>query len=157
MMTVHELARRVRIAPHVVRFYTQRGLLKPRRNARNDYREYAESDVYRLRFICRAKLVGFTLSDIKLILADADSGSSPCPQVRRIVRVRAAENAQRLEEAQRLQRRIHEALRTWQEMPDQLPDYESLCRLIDAVAFEDDEREESPRPGPPISDDSLFD
>ena len=75
-MTVHELARRVRIAPHVVRFYTQRGLLQPQRNARNDYREYAESDVYRLRFICRAKLVGFTLSDIKLILADAAFAST---------------------------------------------------------------------------------
>ena len=136
-MTVHELAERAGIAPHVVRYYTQRGLLRPRRNARNRYREYAESDIYRLRFITRAKRVGFTLNDIKLILHDADAGVTPCPQVRQIVQVRAEENEQRLSEERRLQRRISDAIATWREIPDQAPDHESLCRLIDAVAMED--------------------
>ena len=62
-MTVHELARRVGIAAHVVRYYTQRGFLRPDRNPRNGYRAYGESDLHRLRFICRAQIVGFSLSD----------------------------------------------------------------------------------------------
>ena len=134
-MTVHELARRVGIAPHVVRYYTQRGLLDPRRNTRNAYREYRESDLYRLQFICRAKTVGFTLTDIKLILGDADGGVAPCPQVRQLVQLRARENEQALAEAQRLQRRIREAIDTWEKIPDQPPDHKSLCRLIDALAL----------------------
>jgi MerR family transcriptional regulator, Zn(II)-responsive regulator of zntA len=134
-MTAHELARRVGIAPHVVRYYTQRGLLRPARNARNRYREYAESDVYRLQFICRAKTVGFTLSDVQLILRDADGGVAPCPEVRRLVELRAAENERRLADAERLQRRIRAAVEVWRTIPDQPPDHESLCRLIDALAL----------------------
>jgi MerR family transcriptional regulator, Zn(II)-responsive regulator of zntA len=135
-MTVNDLARRVGIPPHVVRYYTQRGLLDPTRNARNRYREYRESDLYRLQFICRAKTVGFTLTDIKLILRDADGGVAPCAQVRRLVQQRANENEQRLAEAERLQRKIREAVEVWEKMPDQPPDHQSLCRLIDALAHE---------------------
>ncbi|HEY5568980.1 MAG TPA: MerR family transcriptional regulator, partial [Gammaproteobacteria bacterium] len=85
-MTVNDLATRAGVPPHVVRYYTRRGLLHPKRNARNGYREYAAADLYRLKFICRAKRVGFTLTDIEMILGDADRGVSPCLQVRRLVR-----------------------------------------------------------------------
>jgi DNA-binding transcriptional MerR regulator len=136
-MTVRELAKRAGVPPHVVRYYTQRGLLNPQRNARNRYRYYAASDLYRLQFVCRAKRVGFTLSDIKMVLGDADRGISPCPEVRRLVRVRAQENEERLAAAVRLQQRIHEAVKTWETLPDRPPDHESLCRLIDAIALDD--------------------
>ena len=137
-MTVHELARRAGIAAHVVRYYTQRGLLRPERNPRNAYRTYVEADLYRLRFICRAKVIGFTLSDIKLILRDADGKVAPCPQVRKIVQLRAAEHEERVADAQRLLLRMREAVQAWAGIPDQPPDHESLCRLIDAVALGDD-------------------
>jgi len=134
-MTVYELAKRTGVAAHVVRYYTQRGLLRPARNSRNRYREYGESDLYRLQFICRAKTVGFTLGDIELILRDADRGVAPCPEVRRLVQLRAKENEQRLIDAESLQRRIREAVEAWEVIPDQPPDHQSLCRLIDAVAL----------------------
>ncbi len=134
-MNVHELAKQAGVADHVVRYYTQRGLLEPRRNSHNGYREYAPADLYRLRFICRAKLVGFTLSDIGLILRDADRGVAPCPQVREMVRRRARDNERRLAAAKRLQARIRAAVDLWATMPDEAPDHESLCRLIDALAI----------------------
>lgn len=134
-MTVLELAKKAGVAAHVVRYYTQRGLLRPTRNAQNRYREYAESDLYRLQFIYRAKSVGFTLDDIEMILRDADRGVAPCPEVRRLVQLRARENEQRLAEAEQLQRKIRAAVATWETIPDQTPDHESLCRLIDALAL----------------------
>jgi len=133
-MNVHKLAERVGVPDHVVRYYTQRGLLEPRRNAHNGYREFAPSDLYRLRFICRAKLVGFTLNDISRILDDADRGVTPCPQVREIIRRRAEDNERRLAAARRLQSRIRDAIELWEAMPDESPDNESLCQLIDALA-----------------------
>lgn len=139
-MNVHDLAKRAGVPSHVVRYYTQRGLLHPQRNAGNGYREFAASDLYRLQFICRAKRVGFTLTDIQMILSDADSGVSPCPQVRGLVRHRASENEERLADAQRLQQRIREAVKTWETVPDQPPDHESLCRLIDAIALDEGTR-----------------
>jgi MerR family Zn(II)-responsive transcriptional regulator of zntA len=135
-MTVDGLARKAGVAPHVVRYYTQRGLLEPRRNARNGYREYAPADFHRLRFICRAKLIGFTLSDISLILQVADDGVAPSQRVRRIIRTRAKDNEERLAAAQRLQDRIQRALDQWESRRDGLPDHESLCRLIDVIAID---------------------
>ena len=134
-MTVYELAKRMGVAAHVVRYYTQRGLLRPARNSRNRYREYAESDLYRLQFVCRAKTVGFTLADIELILRDADRGLAPCAEVRRLVQLRAKENEQRLADAEELQRRIRQAVEAWEAIPDRPPDHQSLCRLIDALAL----------------------
>ena len=97
-MHVNELAIRSDVPAHVVRYYTQIGLLTPTREARNRYRDYVESDVYRVKFIRRAKWLGFTLRDVKAILGDADAGDSPCPEVRDLVKLRAHENHHRLQQ-----------------------------------------------------------
>lgn len=133
-MHVNELARQAGVADHVVRYYTRMGLLKPVRDPKNQYRDYADSDVYRLRFIRRMKRLGFTLRDAKTILRDADSGVAPCPEVREIITVRARENRVRLDKLARLQDRVEAAVALWETMPDQPPNRESLCHLIDALA-----------------------
>jgi len=133
-MHVNEIARKSGVAPHVVRYYTQLGLLQPRRDPKNRYREYAEPDVYRLRFIRRAKWLGFTLRDVKAILRDADGGVAPCPDVRKLIKVRAKENRDRLRELKRLQHRVEKAIALWDTMPDRPPDHKNLCHLIDTVA-----------------------
>ncbi|MFQ6004383.1 MAG: MerR family transcriptional regulator [Woeseia sp.] len=134
-MQVNELAKHAGVPAHVVRYYTQIGLLKPDRDPKNHYREYAASDVYRIRFIRRAKWLGFTLGDVKAILHDADQGVSPCTDVRKIIRIRAGQNHDRLQELRQLQARIEEAVSLWDSMPDRPPDHESLCHLIDAMAM----------------------
>lgn len=131
------------MAPHVVRYYTQRGLLQPRRDPRNWYREYGPADLYRLRFICRAKLVGFTLGDVDLILREVDAGVAPSPKVRRLVQRRAKDNEEHLAAANRLQARIRVAMEPWKTIPDRPPDHESLCRLIDAIALDEADDEGS--------------
>lgn len=132
-MKVHELAERVEVAPHVVRYYSQRELLRPVRNPSNKYREYSESDVNRLRFICRARHLGFTIDAIKLILNDVDAGGSPRAQVRELIRRRANENERRLTEAQQLQRRMRRAIATWEAMPDDPSNHLDPYQLIDAL------------------------
>jgi DNA-binding transcriptional MerR regulator len=132
---VNDLARRAGIAAHVVRYYTQCGLLHPVRNARNAYREYAESDLLRLQFVCRAKTIGFTLQEIRMILRAAESGSTGT-QVRQLVQARSREYEKKLEEALRLQQRIREAIAAWGDAADPSPDATSLQRLINAVAHE---------------------
>lgn len=136
-MHVKELAKQAGVPAHVIRYYTQVNLLKPKRDPNNRYREYAASDVYRVRFVRRAKRLGFTLRDVNAILRDADAGKAPCPDVREIIRLRARENHERLEELQRLQARVDEAVAMWERMPDLPPDHDSLCHLIDAVATAD--------------------
>ena len=133
-MQVNELAIQTGVPAHVVRYYTKIGLLKPKRYPQNRYRDYAQSDVYRVRFIRRVKWLGFTLKDAKTILQDADQGVSPCPEVREIIKTRARQNRDRLIELRRLQARVEEAVALWDTLPNKAPDHDSLCHLIDTLA-----------------------
>jgi len=72
--TIGELARTAGVGVETVRFYERRGLVhQPVRGA--GYRRYPESDVARLRFIRRAKVLGFSLAEIAELLDAADAGA----------------------------------------------------------------------------------
>ncbi|MGA7800336.1 MAG: MerR family transcriptional regulator [Gammaproteobacteria bacterium] len=104
-MVVNELAKKVGVEPHVVRYYARIGLLKPVRNPHNDYQLFDNRDLERLRFIRRAQRVGLTLNDITGLLDQP--GNAPCCQrLRTLVTMRMAENQRRIDELQRLQRRM---------------------------------------------------
>jgi DNA-binding transcriptional MerR regulator len=134
-VTVNELARRAGIAAHVVRYYTQCGLLSPARNSRNAYREYGETDLHRLRFICKVKMIGFTLSEIDAILRAVDEDASPS-SVRDLMRFRAEQFQKELASAQRLHQRIMEIIEQWS-TGDDAAERPRLQSLVEAVALED--------------------
>lgn len=131
--TVSELAKSVGVPAHVVRYYTRTGLLKPRRDRSNRYRLYTDADATRLRFIRRAKLLGFTLDDIGQILRDADRRRSPCPRTRKIIVTRLDESKKRLAALLELEGRMKKAIKVWRRMPDAVPTGDSICHLIEAV------------------------
>ena len=132
-MQVHELATRAAVAPHVVRYYARLGLLRPARDPRNQYKEFSEADLLRLAFISKAKRLGFTLGEVRMVLDMSRKGKTPCPLVREVVRRRVAANARDLAELITLQERMQSALRKWRRMPDGVPDGKAICRLIEAV------------------------
>jgi MerR family mercuric resistance operon transcriptional regulator len=73
--TIGELARTADVGVETIRFYERRGLLRqPERG--NGYRRYPESDVTRLRFIRRAKVLGFALAEIAELLDAASAGAT---------------------------------------------------------------------------------
>lgn len=67
-MTIGKLARQADVGVETVRFYERRGLIEdpPRRDS--GYRQYPPETVDRLRFIRRAKELGFSLDEIGELL-----------------------------------------------------------------------------------------
>lgn len=137
MLTVNQLAVQANAPAHVVRYYTQIGLLQPSGQQANGYRLFSSRDAGRLRFIRMAKNLGFTLNEIKEITRHADMGESPCEDVRRIIQDRIEENRIRIREMQNLQQRMEQALRQWESMPDGVPDGHSICHLIESFGTGD--------------------
>jgi len=84
-MKVSELAQAGGVTAETVRYYTRKGLLRPRRDPHNGYQLYEEGALGRLRFIYCFRTLGFSLSEIKDILSQAEQGSSPCPKARDIL------------------------------------------------------------------------
>lgn len=69
-LSIGQLAEAAGVHEETVRYYERRGLLaEPPRSAAG-YRQYSEPDVWRLRFISRAKRLGFTLSEIQDLVGE---------------------------------------------------------------------------------------
>ncbi|MEZ5534832.1 MAG: MerR family transcriptional regulator [Thiolinea sp.] len=134
MLTIADLAKASDVSAHTVRYYVKEGLLIPAAQADNNYRLFTQQDVTRLRFIRMAKMLGFTLSEIRQILEHAKVGESPCADVREIIRKHILENRRKIRELQALQTRMEQALEKWQDMPDKTPDGNSICHLIESMS-----------------------
>jgi len=132
-MRVTELATYSSITSDAVRYYTRIGLLHPKRDAINGYRKYSTIDSHRLRFIARAKQIGFTLAEIQQVFSDAERSCSPCPRVRDILQRRITENRQKIKIMKSLQLRMEQAQREWDDISDGMPDGESICQLIESI------------------------
>lgn len=67
-LTIGKLSKTAGVTNDTVRFYERYGLIKPVSRNQSNYRLYKEDDAARLRFIKRAKKLGFTLNEIKELL-----------------------------------------------------------------------------------------
>jgi len=63
------LAKRGGVGIDTVRYYERSGLLSPKVRLASGYRRYSPAEVARLRFIRRAQALGFTLNEIRELLA----------------------------------------------------------------------------------------
>lgn len=90
LMTVGQVARQAGVGAETIRFYEKNGLLEEPARRASGYREYNEETVNRLRFIQRAKQLGFTLSEIKELLSLRCS-EQPCNEVRERAEAKVAE------------------------------------------------------------------
>jgi MerR family transcriptional regulator, copper efflux regulator len=66
---IGQLAKRGGVGIDTVRYYERNGLLTPHTRLASGYRRYSELELARLRFIRRAQALGFTLKEIKELLA----------------------------------------------------------------------------------------
>jgi MerR family mercuric resistance operon transcriptional regulator len=82
-LTIGELARRAGVGVETVRFYERQGLLSEPARKESGYRQYQDDVVARLRFIRRAKELGFSLKEIKELLALRVDPDTTCAEVRR--------------------------------------------------------------------------
>ena len=92
MYRIGELAQRFKIKTDTLRFYDKQGLLAPSSRSEAGYRMYTEGDAQRLRFILRAKAIGFSLTDIaELLCIELDKANRACADVKEVVAIKLAD------------------------------------------------------------------
>lgn len=67
-MKIGELAKRAEVPIDTVRYYEREGLIPTPVRRASGYRDYLDADVDRLRFMRRAKGLGFSLHEIRELL-----------------------------------------------------------------------------------------
>lgn len=75
-LTIGKLAAAEGVSVETIRFYQRRGLLAQPQRQGSGFREYTENDRWRLAFIRRARLLGFTLGEITDLLGQAEARST---------------------------------------------------------------------------------
>jgi MerR family mercuric resistance operon transcriptional regulator len=75
-MTIGKLAAAEGVSVETIRFYQRRGLLPQPEPRGSGYREYSETDRWRLVFIRRGRQFGFTLAEIAELLGPAQAQST---------------------------------------------------------------------------------
>jgi len=73
-MMIGRVAKLAKVGVDTVRFYERRGLLPAAARSASGYRQYSAETIDRLRFIRRAKALGFSLEEVATLLDLQDSG-----------------------------------------------------------------------------------
>lgn len=114
-MRIGVLAQQTELSTKTIRYYEAIGVLpKPERTS-SGYRDYTGDTAERLRFVRSAQAVGLTLGEIREILAYRDRGETPCTHVVDVLRRRAAQIDQQIEQLETMRaelRRLERRART---------------------------------------------
>jgi DNA-binding transcriptional MerR regulator len=81
---IGEAAALLGLSPHTLRYYEDRGLVRPVRNT-SGYREYRAADLRRLVFLTRMRLSGMTMQDLARYVALAERGQETAQERRAIM------------------------------------------------------------------------
>jgi MerR family transcriptional regulator, copper efflux regulator len=119
------------VTPKMIRHYEAIGLLRPAARRPNDYRDYGEREVHELRFIRRARRLGFSMDEIGALLALWRDRARPSREVRRIAEAHVGELEARIAEMQAMAKTLRQLMH--QCHGDDRPD----CPILDDLALSD--------------------
>ncbi|UZD58084.1 Zn(2+)-responsive transcriptional regulator [Shewanella algae] len=136
MYRIGELAKRFDIKADTLRFYEKHGLLAPSMRTDSGYRVYSDRDAERLKFILRAKAVGFTLGEIaELLSIELDKSNRACSDVKGLV-------DDKLDKVQQKIAELNQFRQSLQLLSDTCcggPESAEHCSILEALESCDDE------------------
>lgn len=132
-MTIGTVARRAGVGIDTIRYYEREKLLPAPRRRASGYRDYDSAAVERLRFIRRAKELGFTLDEIRELLALSADRERGVKSVKLRAQARLGEVEARIHELQRVKRGLKQLI-------DACPGHGPLerCPILHALGKEND-------------------
>ena len=108
-MKIGEVAKRAEIGIDAVRFYERQGLIPPPARRPSGYRVYSPDVVLSLRFIRRAKVLGFSLKEIAELLFLETGAEGTAADVKALAEAKLADIEQRIRALQRMRRALRKA------------------------------------------------
>lgn len=101
-LTIGSLAKAVGVGVETVRFYEREKLIPKPPRTRSGYRQYPEDTVDRVRFIRLAKELGFTLAEIRELLALRVNPRGNCQAVKRRAEAKVVEMEDKINQLERI-------------------------------------------------------
>jgi Hg(II)-responsive transcriptional regulator len=108
-MKIGEVAKAAGIGIDAVRFYEREGLIPEPARRPSGYRMYSPDVVLSLRFIKRAKELGFSLKEISELLSLETAAEATAADVRKLAETKLADIEERIRALQRMRRALRKA------------------------------------------------
>ena len=105
-MSIGKVANRVAVGVETLRFYERKGLLEKPPRLNSGYRAYPAATVNRVLFIKRAKELGFSLKEIKELLALRLAPGATCGHVKKRAEAKIEDIEGRIKTLQRMKRAL---------------------------------------------------
>jgi Cu(I)-responsive transcriptional regulator len=99
------------VSAKMIRHYEGIGLIPPASRTFANYRLYSEADLHRLRFIKRARTLGFSMKQIEALLGLWTNPRRASADVRKLARAHVAELEGKIREMQAMQRTLEDLAR----------------------------------------------
>ena len=129
-MNIGTVSGRVNLPPKTIRYYEDIDLVKPARSA-NGYRSYSETDIHRLRFVQRARSLGFSIEECRLLLSLYDDKHRASADVKAVALQKIEQVDRKIAELKTLRKTLSDLARHCH--GDSRPD----CPIIDGLAGDD--------------------
>ena len=127
-LLIGELSKRTGCHIETIRYYERVGLLL-RAERRGRYRTYSKDDVARLGFVMRSRELGFSLDEIRALLAlSTKQDSNSCREAQTLATDHLAAVRKRLRDLRRMEKVLTETVRRCQSRRT------PLCPLIEALS-----------------------
>ncbi|HZN47432.1 MAG TPA: Cu(I)-responsive transcriptional regulator [Ramlibacter sp.] len=127
-VNIGDAARLSGVSAKMVRHYESLGLLPRVGRTDSGYRQYAETDVHTLRFIKRARDLGFSMDEIAELVGLWQNRRRASANVRRVAQKHAEDLAHRIAAMQEMQRTLQHLIHCCH--GDERPD----CPILDELA-----------------------
>ncbi len=131
-VAIGQAAERAGVSARMLRHYESLGLLAGVARTDSGYRQYTEADVHTLRFIRRARDLGFSMDEIAQLLGLWQDKARASAQVKQIAQRHIQSLAERIAAMQAMQRTLQSLVHCCH--GDQRPD----CPILDDLAAAQD-------------------
>ena len=108
--TIGQLSAAAQTPAPTIRYYEKIGLLDSPSRTGSNYRLYGSEDVDRLSFVRRAREIGFTIDQVRSLLAFSDSRDGDCCAVTALTEQHLAEVEQKIRDLNLLKEHLSRLL-----------------------------------------------
>ena len=127
-MRIGELAKATGTKAETIRYYEREGILPAADRTDSNYRDYSDEHLATLIFVRRARALGFTMAQVRELLALSDHEDKPCSDVDQLVQRQLGEVTRKIADLTALQDELQHMLRSCQ------ADRIGECRIVESLA-----------------------
>ena len=127
-MRIGELARATGTKAETIRYYERAGILPAADRTDSNYRDYSDEHLATLTFVRRARALGFSMAQVRELLALSDHDDKPCEDVDQLVRQQLREIDGKIADLTALREELGQMLLSCQ------ADRIGACRIVESLS-----------------------